>query len=171
MHDDKWHLSPKTAPLLSFTSHNEKVGKEGGVVQTRRRRKSEQSCRQGPLLPSDWSPQEEMVHSFIVPIYTSSPDLRQVQIYTRSRFIAATDLHQSHGLCLQWHQAVPLWRHLYFLNSFRPIVKCFRLRSRAGTFSQAMCEAALVKGLLGGFGCGAFKWPDTQIPPRPPPSL
>ena len=110
-------LVPKL--LLCFLSRHtmRKWARRRCKVQTRRRRKSEQSCRQALLLVSDWSPQEEMVHSFIVPIYTSRPDLRQVQIYTsRSRFTAATDLHQSHGLCLQWHQAAPFWRHLYFFN-------------------------------------------------------
>ena len=135
-------------------------------MQTRRRRKSEQSCRQALLLVSDWSPQEEMVHSFIVPIYTSSPDLRQVQIYTRSRFTAATDLHQSHGLCLRWHQAAPLWRH--FILSQRLLINC-------QVFSPQILSCLLFpgigQGLVGRVWLWCLKWPDTQIPPRPPPSL
>ena len=46
------------------------------------------------------------------------------------------------------------------------MVKCFRLRSGAATFSQALCEA-LGSGLLGGFGCGAVSGRNTQIPPLP----
>ena len=158
----KWHPSPKTAPLLSFTSHNEKVGKEGGA-----------RCKQGEgervSKAADKIPSFPLIGLHRRKWFTAllSQFTLAVQIYARFRFTAATDLHQSHGLCLQRHQAAPFWRHLYFLNSFRPIVKCFRLRSRAGTFSQAMCEAALVKGLLGGFGCGALSGLTHKYRPAP----
>ena len=101
--------SPQNCYSAFFHSHNEKVGRGGGAWwQTRR--KDQQSCRQGSLLCSDWSPPEEMVHSFIVPIYTSrsrfTPD-PPVHIYTRvvafasNRTLLAAFLHSQMELFSQ----------------------------------------------------------------------
>ena len=107
-------LAPKL--LLCFLSRHtmRKWARRWCKVQTRRRRKTEQSCRQGLLLHSDWSPQEEMVHSFIVPIYTRA----------RTRFTPGTDLHQQIQIYSSYRftpESWPLppmafWRHLYLFN-------------------------------------------------------
>ena len=110
--------APKLLLCFLSHSHNEKVGKEVGARckqgEGERLSKAADRVSSFPLIGlhrRKWF--TALLSQFTLEL---GPDLRQVQIYTRSRFTAATDLHQSHGLCLQWHQAAPFWRHLYFLN-------------------------------------------------------
>ena len=119
MHDDKWHPSPKTAPLLSFTSHNEKVGKEEvRCKQGEGERVSKAADRLSSLSliglhRRKWFTALLSQFTLAVQIYAryrfipADPDLQQLQIYTRVMAFASdgTKLLPSGGI-------------LYFLNGF-----------------------------------------------------
>ena len=148
-----------SASLLSFTHTMRKWAGR----QTRRRGKNEKSCL---LLDCDWSPLCRKWFTALLSQFTpAGPDLRQVQIYTSSsRFTPESwPLPPIAPGC-----PLPGGIYTFTTETALTIVKCFRLRSGAATFSQALCKA-LGNRLVGRVWLRCRKWVQhTNTAPSPP---
>ena len=135
--------APKLLLCFLSHSHNEKVGKEVGARckqgEGERLSKAADRVSSFPLIGLHRRKWFTALLSQFTPAV--GPDLRQVQIYTRSRFTAATDLHQSHGLCLQWPSGGIYTFSTFFSTAFDQLSSVFASDLELLPFSRHWARA------------------------------